>query len=138
MPIPVEISDGAIKAQITKSGELVTAPLAFDETKYNAMNVDNTAFNFALPIAGKQFIMTGFVAVSDKSPTADAIVTIYEAAAIDTVTELKVLIKFAMTKNSVIAPTPLRVIVNNGVWVNAKTDDSTIHLTLFGYLINKL
>ena len=43
-----------------------------------------------------------------------------------------------MTKNTVVSPTPLRILVNSGVWVNAKTDDATIHVTMFGYYIDKL
>jgi hypothetical protein len=32
----------------------------------------------------------------------------------------------------------LRILVTAGNWVNAKTDDATIHLTMFGYYIDEL
>lgn len=123
---------------VTKSGALVTSPIEFDETAYHKMALINTAYNFALPRAGKQFILTGFIAVSDKNITADALVEIYEADSETSTTVLKELPKFTLTKNSNVSPTPLRTKVSPGVFVNAKTDDENIYLTMFGYYINSI
>jgi hypothetical protein len=136
MPIEAIIKQNGIPARVTKSGELVVGQLSYDETFYNEMSATGTAYNFFVPKAGKQFIITGFLAVSDKNITADAIVEIYEASGDSSTTVDKALPKFAMTKNAVVSPTPLRILVTEGVWVNAKTDDATIHLTMFGYYID--
>jgi hypothetical protein len=138
MPVEFTISQNGTPVKVTSSGELVTAALAYDLSMYNEMSATGTAYNFYSPESGKQFIITGFVAVSDKNITADAIVEIYEADSDDSTTVSKALPKFAMTKNAVVSPTPLRILVSQGVWVNAKTDDATIHLTMFGYYIDRL
>lgn len=136
--IPVKISGGGseVLAKVTRAGELVVAPVAYDTSTYREMSVDDQVYNFKSPVAAQQFIITGFLSVSDKSIAADAIVEIYEAGEIDSATVDKTLVKFAQTKNSVVAPTPLRIIVNPGVFVNAVTDDATIHMTLFGYFLD--
>lgn len=140
MSIPVEISDEERTVRITKNRELVTAPSQYDTATYHAMDADNTAFNFALPLAHKQFVVTGFLAVSDKNVTADAIIEIYEADSPTTITPINVEEgpKFALTKNSNVSPTPLRFLIASGVYLNAKTTDATIHLTIFGYYINQI
>lgn len=136
MPVNFTIEQNGVPAKVTSSGELVTSALAYDLTKYQEMSSTGVPYNFFSPQAGKQFIITGFLAVSDKNITADAIVTIYEADSDSSSTVLKELPKFAMTKNAVVSPTPLRILVNSGVWLNASTDDATIHLTMFGYYID--
>jgi hypothetical protein len=138
MAIPTTITDGLRDVKVTSSGELVTSSLAYDETQYFELDSAVDSFSFFPPKVGKQFVITGFTAVSDKNITADAIVEIFEANAADSTTALKTLPKFAMTKNAVVSPTPLRILVTEGVWVNAKTDDASIHLTMFGYYINAI
>jgi hypothetical protein len=135
MSIEVVVKQNGTPVKVTKSGELVVGQLEYDDTFYNEMSSTGTAYNFFVPKAGKQFIITGFLAVSDKNITADAIVEIYEANSDTSTTVEKALPKFALTKNAVVSPTPLRILVTEGVWVNAKTDDATIHLTMFGYYI---
>ena len=98
MPIEFTISQNGTPARVTKSGELITSSLEYDETKYFAMTSTGTAYNFFEPKASKQFIITGFLAVSDKNITADAIVEIYEAESTSETTVLKSLPTFALTK----------------------------------------
>lgn len=138
MPIDFTIFQGGNKAKVTKSGELVVSSLEYDLTNYLEISSTGTAYNFYTPKSGKQFIITGFLAVADKGIVADAIIEIYEASSPTETTVLKALPKFALTKNANVSPTPLRILVNDGVWVNAKSSDTTIHLTMFGYYINKL
>lgn len=137
MSTPVRIVDGPYTAKVTQLGQLVVAPLAYDETEFRELAVDNTAYNFYVPKSGKQFVITGIRAKADRqvSPTADADVVIYEAAAPDTTTVAKVLHQEAMVQGESIALLPLNILVNTGVWVNAKTTDDDIHMTIFGYYI---
>jgi hypothetical protein len=141
MAVAFNIQDGcdtSVKAKVTPSGELVVGPVKYDEATFNELALTGTAYNFVGPKPEEQFIITGFVAVSDKNLTADAIVDIYEADSTSSTTVDKCLTKFAITKNAVVAPTPLRILVNHGVYVNAKTDAATIYITMFGFYIDKL
>ena len=141
MALPVEIKFGGKQAKVTPSGELVVAPLAYDSSKYNLLDVNDTAYNFVSPKANKQFIITGFIAVGNKSiagSPAEAIVEIYEATSSGTITVDKVLITFAIATSQEISPVSLRILVNEGKWVNAKMDNDDVHLTIFGYFIDKV
>ena len=124
-----------IAAKVTASGQLVTAPLSFDETKFIELAEPNTAYSFYPPKPNCAFIITGFIAKADKqvSSTVDADVVIYEAATEGTTTASKVLFQVAMVEGDLIIPTPINILVSEGVYVNAKTTDDDIHMTVIGY-----
>ncbi len=83
------VNQNAVK--VTKSGELVVAPLNYSESVFKEMDA-TTPFNFFGPMPDKQFVITGFnlKAARSVSNTVDARVVIYEASSIDTTTEDKV------------------------------------------------
>lgn len=128
------------EAQVTPSGELVIAPLHYDETKFNELAVDDTAYNFFGPLPSRQFVITGFIAVGDQQITANANanVIIYEAADTGTTSVDKILIQFVIKQDQDIPMAGLHVLVNAGKFINAKTDDDDVHLTLMGYYIEEL
>lgn len=140
MSIPVNIEFNGFKVKVTKSGELVVAPLAYDETMFVELAEDDTAYNFYEPKPQKQFVITGVLAYGDKQVSAvtNATVIIYEADSIDTLTVDKVLLQFEIGQNQSIPISSLRTLVNVGKWINSKTDDDDIHMTIMGYYINKL
>ncbi len=140
MSIPVNIEQDGNIAKVTKSGELVVAPLSYDLTKFNTLDAVNTAYNFFGPISEKQFIITGIMVFGDKdiNDSSDTIVVVYEADTSDTITVDKTLLQFGVGKLTTLPMFPLRVLVNSGKWVNAKTGDDDIHMTIMGHYINKL
>lgn len=131
-------SGGSYKACVTSNGQLVTGNLAFDETVFKELAADNTAYNFYTPKAGKQFIITGFNFKADRqvSATVDAEVIIYEATGSDVTTVSKTLFQDALVRGESTSMTSLNILVNEGVWVNAKTSDDDIHMTIMGYYAN--
>lgn len=141
--IKVLIVDGSGKgraATVTPIGQLVTAPYAYDETVFNELAAANTAYNFYEPKVGKKFVITGVLFRADKqvSSTVDATVVIYEATTGVTTTVSKVLIQFAVVQGDIINATPLNILVAEGRYVNAKTDDDDIHMTIVGYYIDQI
>ena len=138
----VQISGGGAGAfaVVTPSGELVVAPLHYDETEFNELAVDDTAYNFYGPKANQQFVLTGLLAYGDKqvASATNATVIVYEATSSDTTTVDKVLLQFEIGQNQSLPLPGLHILVNPGVWVNAKTDDDDVHMTLMGYFISKL
>ena len=127
-------------AQVTPSGELVVAPLAYDETEFNELAVADTAYNFYGPKAEQQFVFTGLLAYADKqvSSVTNAPVVVYEATSEDTATVDKVLLQFELGQNQSLPLSGLHILVNSGVWINGKTDDDDVHMTLMGYFIPEL
>jgi len=144
MPAPMHItgdhSGGLVAAIVTKIGQLVTAPYAYDETVFFELNLVNTAYSYYAPKNGKQFVITGIVAFADKeiSNASDTNIIVYEAASNTTTTVDKKLLHFGLAQNSTISITPLNILVSKGKFVNAKTDDDDIHMTIMGYYIPKL
>ncbi len=139
--IDVNILDGSgngRKAKVTPIGQLVTAPASYDETVFKELAVDDTAYNFYDAKAGEQFVVTGVLFRADKqvSSTVDATVVIYEATTDSTTTVSKVLIQFAVVQGDIINATPLNILVAEGRYVNAKTTDDDIHMTIMGYYVD--
>lgn len=141
MATPVNIVDAALghsqKAGVTKAGQLITAPFDYDTTKFIELAEANTAYSFFLPKAGCNFILTGIVAKADKqvSTTVDASVVVYEADSPDTTTVDVVIFQTAMVSGDNLVLLPLNIKVSEGKFVNAKTTDDDIHMTLIGYYI---
>ena len=141
MSIDVRIKgNNGTRVEVTRSGELVVAPLAYSETHFDVLDTPNTAYSFFPPEKDKQFVITGFNMKADRdvSSTVDASVIIYEASSVDTTTEDKILFQEAMVKGERTGYTNTNLLVNAGKWVNAKTTDDDIHMTIMGYYIDKL
>jgi hypothetical protein len=139
--IQVTIIDGSGNgraARVTSIGQLVTAPFAYDETVFKELALADTAYNFWPPKPGEQFVITGVLFRADKqvSSTVDATVVIYEATTDTSTTVSKILIQFAVVEGDIINATALNLLVNEGRYVNAKTDDDDIHMTIMGYYID--
>lgn len=143
MTTPVHIMNGRgpkNKAGVTSIGQLIVASFAYDDTVFIELAEPDTAYSFYRPLAGQQFVITGIRAKADRqvSPVTDAEVIIYEAGAADTLTVDKVLHEDALVAGEDVTLLPLNLLVNEGKFVNAKTSDDDIHMTIFGYYIPKL
>jgi len=141
MSTPVQITDGnkgtKSKAGVSKIGQLIVAPFAYDDTQFIELAADNTAYNFYKPKVGEQFVITGLRAKADRqvSNTVDADVVIYEASSPTSLTADKILHQEAMIRGDSVTLNPTNILVSKGKYVNAKTTDDDIHMTIMGYYI---
>jgi hypothetical protein len=138
--IRVQLYDGqgtATVAGVNPIGGLIVAPYSYDQTEFNELAAVNTAYNFYVPQGDKKFVITGIFFRADKqvSGSADATVVVYEATSDSETTVDKVLMQFAATEGDILTISPLNILVNEGRWVNAKTDDDDIHMTITGYYV---
>ena len=143
MTTPVNIVDGSSsgqKAHVTAIGQVVTAAYAYDETIFFELAEDNTAYNFYGPKAGEQFVITGIFAYADKQvgTVTGATVIVYEGVSAATTTVAKTLFQMEMAQVSNRDLAPLNILVNEGSYVNAQTDDDDIHMTITGYFIPEI
>jgi hypothetical protein len=127
-------------ARVTPLGQLVTAPFAYDETKFVVLGTADAGVNFYKPKAGKQFVITGLIAAGNLSIAANALATVivYEASSDATATVDKSLVQFGVTRLQTAPLLPLNILVEEGKFVNAKTDDDDVFLTIMGYYIPTL
>jgi len=144
LPVKIEGHDHAnstiTAARVTRTGQLVTSVFSYDETKFNELGTAGTAANFYKPKSQQQFVITGMIATGDKqiAANADATVTIFEASDATTSTQDKVLLTFVITQSTIVSLLPLNILVNEGKFVNAETDDDDVHMNIFGYYIPSL
>jgi len=138
MPVPVTLVTSEGKhVDVNENGELLIANGPYDDVVFNELDAINTAYNFYGPYGEKQFLMTGFMAYGDKqvSSSTNATVIIYESSDIDSTTVDKVLFQFEIGQNQSVPFPNLRILSNKGVYINAKTDDDDIHLTIVGHYV---
>jgi len=127
-------------ARVTEIGQVTTGAYAYDEATFKELAANDTASNFYIPKSGMQFVVTGIVAKADKqvSGTVDATVVVYEASSEVSTTTDKVLFQMAMVEGDLLSLLPLNILVNAGKFVNAKTSDDDVHMTIMGYYIPEL
>ena len=144
MAQPIVIKDGGRGTRhgaiVTSLGQLVTSPVSYDQTIFKELAEPDTAYNFYRIVAGKQFVITGIIAKADKqvSSTVDAILVVYEAASDLDTTPSKVLFQTAVVQGDQLVLLPLNIVVNEGVYINAKTTDDDIYMTVMGYFIDRI
>tara|TARA_R110002126_G_scaffold1757_2_gene10557 strand:- start:3450 stop:3851 length:402 start_codon:yes stop_codon:yes gene_type:complete len=119
---------------IAKGGTIPVSGL-FDEIEFNELAVINQVYNYYRPLAGSRFILTGVVATADKDVVADATVVIYEASNPESTTVDKVLFQFVLLKNQQLVIPNFKIAVTPDVWINGKTDDDDIHMSLVGHFV---
>tara|TARA_R110000868_G_scaffold142824_1_gene360342 strand:- start:730 stop:1275 length:546 start_codon:yes stop_codon:yes gene_type:complete len=121
-----------------EAGELLISDGPYDLAKFNELSTIDTAYNFFLPNGRKQFVMTGFLMYGDKqvASATNATVIIYEASQVDSTTTDRILIQVEVGQNQSIPFPNIRILCNVGVYINAKTDDDDIHMTIFGHYVD--
>jgi len=140
MPVPSHIIDphNGLAARVTQFGQLVTAPIAYSVPVTDTLVIVDTAYNYIEPEASHQIVITDIVLTADKSVgTGGASVQVYCASAIDSTTVLNDggVLDIEMLKNTSRDLIGLNFLVTEGFWVNAKTDDNNIQLTIGYYRV---
>ena len=133
--IPVTLFAGTTPIAASKIGQVITAPYAYDSVKAITLGVDDQVYNFYKPIVGKSFVVTGIVLNANKSVTSECIIDVYQGSSVaDSDTTLNIL-KVELLKNTSMTLLGLNILVQDGKWVNAKTDDDDVFCTIMGYYI---
>jgi hypothetical protein len=140
MSAPVRIVDGSgttITAKVSDIGELVTSGYSYEEASNALLDVVDTAYNFFIPKPSQQFVITTIMVRANKlvSAVSDATVDIYEANSASSTTISKSLFQTQIVESQIITLTNIRLLVTEGLFVNAKTDDDDITVNMLGYYI---
>ena len=132
------IGGSGARARVTKSGELVVAPLSYDLVANQTLDAANEAENFFAPKSQRQFVITTILLNSDKSVTTDVVIDVYEADSLTSTTIDKAILHAELLKNDQRDITGLRLLVSAGAFVNAKADDANVNVTIMGYFVKEL
>lgn len=140
MTIKFILADGkgtANVAKITPQGEILVRQLKFGEVQFQAMDAINTAFNFFLARAGERFVITGVLVNTNKDIGVNgAIVDIYEASSTSSTTIDAQILRLNILKNDTVIFPGVFFAVTEGKFLNGKTDDATVNVSIGGYFID--
>ena len=138
MPIQVQIIGPNNRiVEVLPNGQIVIAPLKYSGTKFNNMDLVDTAYNFHEPRAGKRFVITGMIVATNRSVGANgAVIEFYEASAVDSTTVDKTILRLDMVKNDILPIVDANFILTEGVFLNGKTDDDDVLATIAGYEVD--
>ncbi len=137
--IPTNLVSGdGRQVSVSDDGSLSVSVGAYDAAEYRELGVINTAYNFYKPLDREQFVITGIIMYGDKqvSSSTNATVIIYEADSPETTTADRILIQVEVGQNQSIPFPGMRLLCNYGVYINAKTDDDDVHLTIMGHYVD--
>jgi len=139
MSLPIIIKDGnsGITAKVTKFGQLVVSTLQFSTPINKNLNVIDTAFNFVQPEQDHSIVITDIIVSADNSVsnTAPAEIEIYQATEPDTTTILEGIISPRLTRADNLSLNGLNLIIPEGRFVNAKTNDNNVLVTIMFYIV---
>ena len=136
-PCNIIDSNSGHKAKVTKWGQLIVAPLQYSEPETVEMDVVDTAFNFIIPASNQSIVITDIIVSADKnvSATTPAEVEVYTAGAPDSIDVIKSILQPRLTRSTNLPVTGLNLLIGEGVWVNGKTNDIGVLLTIMFYRV---
>jgi len=134
--VVVQDSSTSNRATVTKYGQLVVAPTDYSTPKAVKLDVINTAFNFVEPVAGSEIVITDMILTANKRVGAnDATIVVYEADEIDSVTSTNDILNLEMLKKTTVPLTGMNMLVGEGKFINATTDDNDVYITIMFYRV---
>jgi len=137
MPVRL-MGNGSQQVQVNSAGELIVSDGPYDLSEFNELGTINTAYNFFGPKGREQFVITGFLVYGDKqvSSSTNATIVFYESSQPDSIVVDRTLVQFEVGQNQSIPFPKIRILCNVGKYINAKTDDDDIHVTIFGHYVD--
>jgi len=136
-PSVIVDSNSGLQAKVTKFGQLVVAPIQYSTPVTDSLITINTAFNFITPEQEKSVVITDIIVSADKnvSNVDPANIEIFQASAADTTTVDTAIVSPQLSRASNLALNGLNLLVPEGKWVNAKTNDNNILVTIMFYRV---
>lgn len=138
MSAPIVITDPMTgkAAMVSKFGQLITSPIDYSTPFTAAMSSSNTPYLLVSPIGGKSIVITTLILTANKSVGAnDATVSIYTTDTIDGALTSTPEVQLEMIKKSSLPLTGLNLIIPEGKFLFAQTDDNTVYATIGYYRV---
>jgi hypothetical protein len=135
--VTIKDSKDGVNARVTRFGQLVVAPLDYSTPVADNLDTINTAFNFIKPESGKNIVITDIIVSADKSVSATdpAEIEIYEANAPDTLVAEATIVSPRLLRGRDLTLIGMNLLVPEGFWVNAKTNDNNVLVTIMFYRV---
>lgn len=119
---------------VSENGEMHVAPLHHNQSIHYKMDTINTAYTFAEIQTGKEMHLENILIYANKGVgTNDATVTIYTSLEANSLIIEDTIMEFEIPKYGTRDLIGLNLRLGGGVYLNAKTDDNDIFLTMMGF-----
>ena len=137
MTAPVRIVDPltGTAAKVTDFGQLVTSPIDYSVSSQVVAAVADLPYNMVGPENGRSIIVTAIILTANKDVGVnDATVTLYSASTAEATTGEDIL-QLELERNGKLVLTGLNLKVERGLFLNVKTNDSTVYATVLYYRV---
>lgn len=136
-PVNIKDSDTGVVAKVTRFGQLVVAPIQYSTPVTIELDATGTAFNFITPQAGKNVVITDIIAAANKNVnlTTPANIEIFAADSATSTTPDPLIVSPQLIRSSNAGATGLNLLIDEGKWVNATTDDAEVLVTIMFYRV---
>ena len=126
-----------VKVGVTDFGELRTSAYDYSTAYFQNLDVADTAYSFVPPKQNQFFVITGLVIQANKNVSASTAATIdvYESDDASSLVISKSIFMVEATKNDSFIVTPINIRTNAGKFINGKTSDDDVLVTLSGYYV---
>jgi hypothetical protein len=138
MAAPVYIVDPLTgnKAVVSEFGQLTVAPVAYSTPVQETLTVIDTAFTMIEPVDGKLIIITDIILTANKAVGVnDATVTLYTSQVANDLVPFSDILELEMIRSSSLPLTGLNTKIEPGLFVNAKTNDNDVFVTIMFYRV---
>ncbi len=134
-PVNIKDNDSGTTAKVTKFGQLVVAPIQFSTPVAINLNVIDTAFNFVQPKQNNSIVITDIIVSTDNtvSNVTPAEIEIYSALTAETTTIDAGIVSPRLVRAGNIALNGLNLIIPEGKFINGKTNDINVLITIMFY-----
>lgn len=124
---------------VSENGELITRAFDYSIPTFANCNVDDTAFNLKVPEAGKQFVATGAVISGNRDIGVNgSILIVYTASSTSSLTVVETIIEVEVPKSTIFPFLVPNVITAEGAFINAKCDDNSVRVSLYGFFVPEI
>jgi len=124
------------EVKVSPNGELITRVFEYSEPSFQTIDAANTAFNFFKPKKDFRFVLTGAIISGNRDVGVNgAVLTLYEAAAADSLATTKTSFEIEVPKSTVLPFIIPHVLTDEGTFLNGKADDTVVRVGLFGYFV---
>lgn len=134
MSLPTTIIDGGgegNEAKVNRAGCLAIGPVEYSELYSVNCAVIDTAYNIVQPASGMQIVITSLLFSANRNVGAnDATVDLYEASSPTSISIDKTLAHLEIPKQQFREFNPIQLLVNEGKYINVKTNDNEVLVTL--------
>ena len=137
MTAPIRIVDPhtGVGAKVTEFGQLVTSPIDYSVSSQIVATVDDLPYNLVGPEHGRSIIVTSIILTANKDVGVnDATVTVYSSST-ETSTTGEDVFQIELARNGQLVLSGLNLKVESGLFLNVKTNDTTVYATVLYYRV---